>query len=925
MDGYRFFSRLRKWIGGRAGPARPAQSSGRTRLCLEPLEDRCLLNGGPVISGFVYDDANNNGIFNAGEQVIANNAIQLLNAAGDIIGTAVTDASGYYEFSSDQTISTAPRTIAQQITFTEMPTDWTQTRTLPRFDPSLGTLTAIDIKNADPITSIIKVENLDSAAATIHASVSGTLTLLGPGLAGLVTPLFADKTFQASPFDGVIDFAGTSGVDFGPTTATGSSTITLTDAGSLALYTGPGSLSFTEKTQATSAANGSANLLVSIRTTASALVTVIYHYTPSNALRPGTYSIVQAQQPAGYFDGLETRGNGIALPGTVGTDTITVNLGAFDLGNNNFGELQPSSLGGSAYVDANNNGARDAGEAGIAGVTITLTGTDALGPVSRSTSSTAGGAYQFTNLRPGTYTILETDPAGYLDGKDALGSAGGVKANDQFKTILLGPGEDGDNYNFGELLPASLAGLVYVDSDNDGVKDVGEIGLAGVTITLSGVNDLGQALTLTGQTAANGSYQFADLRPGTYRLVETQPGSHLDGKETAGSLGGDPGIDRFSNISLASGENGTNYNFGELGPASLGGFVFADDDNDGIKDPAENGLGNVLITLTGTTDLGSTVTQSQRTAADGSYQFTALRPGVYQVAETQPPSHLDGKDLGDVLGDVLGDLLVLAGGQLTNDQHSNIVLDPGAAEDNYNFGELVPASLGGFVYIDANNNGVKELGEAGIAGVSMQLAGTDDLGNALSLTRLTAANGSYTFTRLRPGTYAVTETQPGTLLDGKDAAGPWGGVAGNDVSTNIILVAGVQAADYNFGELRAAKLAGFVYIDSNANGVRNTGEPGIAGVLITLTGTDDLGNAVARTTTTVLGGRYCFGNLRPGVYAIAETQPAGFQDAQEQVGTSGGTALSDQIVNILLDAGFSGANYNFGERRTVSKRDFLAR
>ena len=47
--------------------------------------------------------------------------------------------------------------------------------------------------------------------------------------------------------------------------------------------------------------------------------------------------------------------------------------------------------------------------------------------------------------------------------------------------------------------------------------------------------------------------------------------------------------------------------------------------------------------------------------------------------------------------------------------------------NNNNFGELAPASLSGFVYLDANDNGLKEGGEIGLA-ATLTLTGTDDLG-----------------------------------------------------------------------------------------------------------------------------------------------------------------------------------------------------
>jgi N-acetylneuraminic acid mutarotase len=111
----------------------------------------------------------------------------------------------------------------------------------------------------------------------------------------------------------------------------------------------------------------------------------------------------------------------------------------------------PSSLSGIVWEDFNNDGQVDFGESGISGVTISLTGTDNLGSsVNRSQTTDSDGAYIFLNLRPGTYYITETQPAGYLQGIDTAGTAGGgLAATDQF-LIPLGPGVNGMNYNFGE-------------------------------------------------------------------------------------------------------------------------------------------------------------------------------------------------------------------------------------------------------------------------------------------------------------------------------------------------------------------------------------------------------------------------------------------------------------------------------------------
>jgi hypothetical protein len=132
--------------------------------------------------------------------------------------------------------------------------------------------------------------------------------------------------------------------------------------------------------------------------------------------------------------------------------------------------IRSNSLSGFVYVDADNDGAFDSGETPIQGVTITLTGTDHLGNVVNLTATTSiTGFYRFDNLRPGTYTLAETQPAGYLDGRDTIGTQGGAGGNDVFSiTLPIGVETNGENNNFGELLAARIAGFVYEDNNNNG-------------------------------------------------------------------------------------------------------------------------------------------------------------------------------------------------------------------------------------------------------------------------------------------------------------------------------------------------------------------------------------------------------------------------------------------------------------------------
>ena len=352
---------------------------------------------------------------------------------------------------------------------------------------------------------------------------------------------------------------------------------------------------------------------------------------------------------------------------------------------------------------------------------------------------------------------------------------GDATVNDVTSAIPVTSGDVGVGYDFGELPPATLSGSVFEDLNNDGVQDPGELGVAGVEVTLAGVDDLGNLVDVTVVTDADGNYVFADLRPSDatgYTITETQPAGLLDGIDTVGSLGGDATVnDVISGVVVAAGDAGTGYDFAELPPASLAGTVFEDLNNDGVVDAGEPGIAGVDVTLTGVDELGNVVDVTVQTDADGNYVFEDLRPADaagYTITETQPATHLDGVDSAGSLG---GDATV-------NDVISAIPVAAGDAGTDYTFGEALPASLAGTVYEDLNNNGVPEFGEPGIAGVDVTLTGTDAFGVALDVTVQTDVDGNYLFANLPPSDaagYTITETQPAAFLDGLDAVGSLGG------------------------------------------------------------------------------------------------------------------------------------------------------
>lgn len=113
-------------------------------------------------------------------------------------------------------------------------------------------------------------------------------------------------------------------------------------------------------------------------------------------------------------------------------------------------------------------------------------------------------------------------------------------------------------------------------------------------------------------------------------------------------------------------------------------------------------------------------------------------------------------------------------------------------------------SVSGMVYLDADGSQTFTPGDTGIAGVMVQLQGVNDAGQTVVLTAFTDANGNYSFTGLRAGTYSILEFQPDGYLDGADnlgtVNGQTDGLVGNDQFFDVYLPAGAAGIDYNFGE-----------------------------------------------------------------------------------------------------------------------------
>jgi serine-aspartate repeat-containing protein C/D/E len=583
-----------------------------------------------------------------------------------------------------------------------------------------------------------------------------------------------------------------------------------------------------------------------------------------------------------------------------------------------FLNLEPepyASIRGNVHVDYDGDCITDPGEPLLQGVTIQLL--DANGNVIRTTQTDVNGNYEFLDLDAGTYSVREIQPAQYFSHAALAGTIGGTKVgtggtNDLITGIQLTAGAQAIDYNFCEGI-GQISGRVHAENDGDGVYETGEKLIEGVTIEL--LDSTGNVIATT-TTDANGEYLFDRLLKGTYSVREVQPTLYFDSMDKVGTVGGVSSgsitvNDRIDNIQLVAASKGIRYDFVEK-YGSISGFVLDDRNGDCIKQANENGIAGVRMDLR---DAAGNVVATTFTDTNGNYKFDMLTRGTYTVFEHQPTGYLDS---GDHVGTIDG---VLTGTRSADDTLSEIALLAGADGINYNFCEVLPASIGGRVHADANGDCIYQPTEVLIAGVKMELL--DAAGNVVATT-FTDALGQYKFDNLRPGTYSVRETQPSLYFDSGDHVGTVNGVLNGTTTVNdrldaIVLTAGQQGINYNFCE-KYGSISGFVLDDRNGDCVKQDNENGIAGVKMELL--NESGQVVA-TTFTDADGNYKFEMLTRGTYTVREIQPKGYFDSGDHIGTIDGVltgfyAANDVIAGIVLQSFPDGIKYNFCENLPAS-------
>ncbi len=167
------------------------------------------------------------------------------------------------------------------------------------------------------------------------------------------------------------------------------------------------------------------------------------------------------------------------------------------------------TLNGRVFSDINGNGTQDAGDIGLSGVSVSISGNG-------SVSTNSSGDYSKVVSAPASYTVSVTPPAGY----DCIDSCSASVSLSPDQTVTT---------NFALRPRVGVSGKVFHDLNNNQQQDTGEPGLAGRTVTLN----TGASAT----TATDGSYAFNNLTPGSYSVTVTVPDGYLNTKPVSHNCG----------------------------------------------------------------------------------------------------------------------------------------------------------------------------------------------------------------------------------------------------------------------------------------------------------------------------------------------------------------------------------------------------
>lgn len=606
-------------------------------------------------------------------------------------------------------------------------------------------------------------------------------------------------------------------------------------------------------------------------------------YTFEN-VNPGNYTI-SLNAKKGYAFTKLGEGNVIVNKGEGQgeSESFAVTLG-LTLSNMDIGMILPGTVQGKVFADANDNGVQDADEQGLVGTTVRLMSEEGEW---FSTEIGEDGVFCFDAVMPGRYYLrYELPERGVFaqQNKDGNTIAGenGVGAGEWFDFKV---GSTVDAPLCGALILGQTDGLAFVDTNANGVQDADESTLSGVTLTLTpSRSDLQQVSVVTG---SDGTFMMTDLHPDTYTLTITYPDGLVMSRVDAAALPVSAGQSSQSvQLDVAMGDTWSQQMLGGVIPAELTAAMWLDENDNGRMDDGEAVLSGEVLEIIDqqTGDVFAVVS----TDANGWAVVNGVIPGLYTIRYALDENTISAKN-GQTTFQAEDGVLVMRDVQLVS----------GETNDTAVLGVVRYTSLGGQVWVDCGGE------VTALAGAQVNLLSAD--GTQLQSVA-SGEDGLYRFDQLMPGEYTISVTLPeGQVVvqpqDERLTSGAQSSImtqcnGRSAVSDSMMVTMGDHQLELNIGAVLPGKLGDMAWLDENGNGLQDTGESGIPGVLVELIRD---GMVVAQTETDQYG-YYLFDEVYPATYTLRVTAPVEVKPTKQRTDFTGIVSVLEETEDTTAES-----------------------